>query len=45
MKYGINNPDGTIQYDVTIEEFEKAKSEGTIVWVSYDGIVYHLYSE
>ena len=45
MTYAINNPDGTIQYDVTIEEFENAKSEGDIVWISYDGIVYHLYSE
>jgi hypothetical protein len=44
MKYAISNQDGLIIYDVTIEEFETAKENNQLVWVSYDdGVTYILY--
>jgi hypothetical protein len=43
MKYAITNPDGTMSFDVSFEDFETARLEGKIVWTSEDGIVYHMY--
>lgn len=43
MKYAISNEDGLIIYDVTFEEFEVAKINKQLVWISYDeGITYIL---
>jgi hypothetical protein len=33
-KYAITNPDGSLQEDVTFEQFQTAQQEGKIVWIA-----------